>query len=276
MSAVAPSPLQTHWAHRSPIEDLPTPDDALRPLVSVVIPTRNESGNIELVLQALPAIVEEVIVIDASDDDETMKLARRAWPGAIVQRQRGQGKGQALREGFDLSRGRYVVMLDGDGSMDPAEIKRFVRLLEDGFQFVKGSRFVTGGGTSDMTAFRKFGHTGLLVTANVLLGAHYTDLCYGYCAFRRDALQRLDLDAPGFDVETQIVARAAVAGLAMAEVPSFEHARLSGRSKLVPISDGLHILATLLRERFLWHPKKAPARARVADRVKIESDGGAE
>jgi len=260
MTALRRSPTadHVHWARRcSPVEDARDPNE-LRPALTVVVPTRNERRNIELVLQALPAAVEEVIVIDASDDDETMRAARRAWPGAVVERQVGIGKGAALQQGFALARGWSIAMLDGDGSMNPAEIKRFVRLLDDGFEFVKGSRFITGGGSTDMTRFRKLGHAGLLRVANMLLRAHYTDLCYGYCAFRREALARLELSAQGFDIEMQIVARAALAGLRIAEVPSFEDVRLEGRSKLHPIRDGTYILRTLLRERFTWHCKASP------------------
>jgi hypothetical protein len=76
-----------------------------------------------------------------------------------------------------------------------------------------------------------------------------TDLCYGFCAFRRSFLDDLDLHSPGFEIETEMIAHALRSGLRIAEVPSLELPRRSGRSNLHAISDGRRVLHTLLTER---------------------------
>ena len=96
-------------------------------------------------------------------------------------------------------------------------------------------------------------------SVNLLWGVPFTDLCYGYLAFRRDCLDALALTSPGFEIETEICIHAVQAGLRIAEVPSVELARQWGASNLHPVSDGVRILRTLIRERL------APQRRRVVD-----------
>lgn len=141
-------------------------------------------------------------------------------------------------------------MIDADKSTDPAEIPTFVAAILDGADFAKGSRFLPGGGSADITSFRRIGNFFLNGIVNLLYGTKYTDLCYGFNAFRRSILDTLVVDCPGFEVETLINIRVAKLGLKVAEVPSFESARLHGESNLRPVRDGFRVLRVVLRERF--------------------------
>jgi len=141
-----------------------------------------------------------------------------------------------------------VVMMDADGSMSPSEISRFVYFLDNGFDFVKGSRFMSGGGSLDITRFRRAGNRALLWAVNSMYDSNMTDLCYGFCAFNRRYLDHLDLSADGFDIEARMVVHAIQAGLRIAEVPSLETQRLSGRSNLRAVSDGTLVLRAVLRD----------------------------
>jgi hypothetical protein len=216
--------------------------------VSVVVPAMNEAGNIAQVLGELPEGLHEVILVDGNSHDDTVEVARRAYPSILVTTQSGKGKGDALRTGFAAATGNLIVMLDADGSADPAEIPRFVEALEAGADFAKGSRFLPGGGSADITLLRKFGNACLSGTANVLHGTHFTDLCYGYNAFWVRCLPFISLDVPGFEVETLINLRIAGAGMKIAEVPSFEKERISGASNLNTFRDGVRVLGTIFRE----------------------------
>src|SRR3954454_23790611 len=128
--------------------------------VSVVIPAMNEAENLRVVLPMVPDWVHEVILVDGNSTDGTPDVAREILPSIRIVKQHGRGKGAALRSGFAAATGEIVVMLDADGSMDPAEISAFVGLLLSGADFVKGSRFLQGGGTADMQFYRKFGNWG--------------------------------------------------------------------------------------------------------------------
>ncbi len=219
-----------------------------RTRISVVVPAMNEEHNIGQVLSRLPAGMHEVILVDGNSRDDTIEAARRAYPEIRVLTQSGRGKGDAFRTGFAAVTGNLVVMLDADGSADPAEIPRFVATLEAGADFAKGSRFLEGGGSDDITRLRSLGNTVLSGTANLLHGTHFTDLCYGYNAFWSRCLPFISLDVPGFEVETLINLRIAGAGMKITEVPSYEADRLSGQSNLNTFRDGARVLGTIFSE----------------------------
>ncbi len=224
-------------------------DEGAYPLVSVIVPTINEARNLPLVLAEIPEGIHEVVIVDGHSTDGTPEAARRAYPSARIITQTGRGKGDALRCGFEAATGDILVMMDADGSADPAEIPRFVRTLLDGADFAKGSRYCHGGGSADITPLRSAGNTALSTTVNLLFGTSYSDLCYGYNAFWRHCLPAMDVDCTGFEVETLINIRVARSPLTVREVPSYERRRIHGESNLRTFRDGGRVLRTILRER---------------------------
>ena len=208
-----------------------------------------------------------MILVDGKSKDDTIEAARRAYPSIRVMSQSGRGKGDAFRTGFAAVTGNVVVMLDADGSADPSEIPRFVEALEAGADFAKGSRFLEGGGSADITGMRSLGNSFLSGTANLLHGTNFTDLCYGYNAFWARCLPFIALDVPGFEVETLINLRIAGAGMKITEVPSYEEMRLSGQSNLKTFRDGFRVLGTILseaRRRQSIHRHRVPSSAAKA------------
>ena len=238
------------------------------PRVSVVVPTRNEARNLEVVLPAIAAVrpaVHEIIIVDGNSVDGTIETAQRVLPWVKTISQTRKGKGNAMACGFAAATGDVIVMFDADGSADPAEIPAFVRALIDGADFAKGSRFVRGGGSDDITLLRKSGNAGLNGVANALFGTSYTDLCYGYNAFWARCLPYMRVDCDGFEVETLVNVRIAKAGLTIHEVPSRERHRIHGRSNLHAVRDGSRVLRTIALERISAHWRRL-TRGRVAGR----------
>ena len=231
------------------------------PLVSVVMPTLNEAQNLPSVLPRIPMWVHEVVVVDGGSTDGTVDIVRRLRDDAIVVHQRGRGKGDALITGFAAATGELIVTIDADGSTDPAELPAFVGALLSGADFAKGSRFLQGGGSSDMEWYRCAGNHALRMVTRWLFGGQFSDLCYGFNALWRTAVDRLDLDCDGFEIETLIALRALKADLRITEVASYEEPRIHGVSHLRTIRDGGRVLRTILAERFTrrrWLPEPWP------------------
>lgn len=255
--------------------------------VSAVIPARNEAANIPWVIRRLPSFVAEVIVVDGSTDDETAVAALSCGPHVRVIRQAPAGKGAALTAGLAAAGGEVAVILDADGSMDPAEVPSLIAALLGGADVAKGSRTIAGAGSADLSWLRRRGNAVLTATANRLYRRRWSDLCYGYAALWTDLLPALDLErtavrAPGaglagralrrvrrgvdyghgFEIEAILLARCARLGLRIAEVPSYEHPRRSGHSQLVTFRDGARVLTALLAESRYRAPA-APAVSRT-------------
>ncbi len=226
--------------------------------VSVVIPARNEALNLQHVLPKIPAFVSEVILVDGHSTDDTIAVARQLLPTIRIFEQVGRGKGDALRMGLAAATGDISILMDADGSADPLEITRFVKVLLDGCDFAKGSRFIRGGKSKDITHFRRAGNHGLILLVNVLFGTRFTDLCYGYNAFWNHCLDQIDIDSDGFEIETLINIRMHLMGLKIVEVPSIEYPRIHGLSNLNAVRDGLRILKLILQER-TKRKSKSPA-----------------
>jgi len=144
------------------------------------------------------------------------------------------------------------VMLDADGSTPPEEIESLLKRLLAGYDLAKGSRFLKGGSSQDITFVRRLGNSFLLSLVRLLLGGSYTDLCYGFAAFWRDVLPAFQLDLQpdyfGFEVETLIGIRAIQNRLRVAEIPSVEMKRIQGASRLRVLRDGWRILKLILSE----------------------------
>jgi glycosyltransferase involved in cell wall biosynthesis len=218
--------------------------------ISIVIPAHNEAQNLKYVLPQIPDWVHEVILVNDHSTDETVEIAKKLLPTIrVVHTKEGRGKGMALQVGFAAVTGDIIVMMDADGSSDPAEMPRFIKALLDGAYMAKGSRFIGEGGSSDITHLRRFGSQTLISLANLLFGMHFTDMFCGMNAFWKDCLDFFDIDCPGFEIESQLHLRMCKANLEIVEVPSFEHARKHGTSNFHVVKDGWRVLKMIVAER---------------------------
>ncbi|MBW8484460.1 glycosyltransferase family 2 protein [Actinomadura parmotrematis] len=219
------------------------------PTVTAVIPTLNEAENLRWLMPRLSA-VDEIVIVDGQSTDGTVEVVLAVRPDARIIVEPPTGKGTAMRQGMAAATSEMIIMLDADGSMDPAEFDSFLALLCRGYDFVKGTRYGCGGGSDDLTGLRRAGNSTLTWFANRLYRQHWSDLCYGYVAMRRDALGRLALESTGFEIETEMCVNAVRAGLRIAEVASHETERRFGESNLNTWRDGWRVLRTMVRLRF--------------------------
>lgn len=216
--------------------------------VSVVIPTLNEESNIKEVFPYMPDFIDEVVVVDGNSSDKTREEILKFRKDAKIIIEKPEGKGAAMRTGFENATGDIVIMMDADGSHDPKEIPRLLEPVLDGYDVSKGSRMLPGGGSADITLFRRFGNKLFVTMVNRMYNANYTDLCYGYRAFKKEALEKIYCRSKGFEIETEQSIRMRKAGLRIKEISSFEAQRKNGNSNLNSFRDGWKILHIILRE----------------------------
>ena len=219
-----------------------TEQDETSPVLSVVLPTKNEEGGIaESIAQAKQAIDEigvpgEVIVSDSSTD-RTPQIAREM--GATVISPDKPGYGYAYRYAFDRARGEYIVIGDADTTYDFTELPKLLPYAVDGStDIVFGSRL---SGTIEDGAMpwlhQHVGNPVLTKFVNVFYDAGISDAHSGFRVISRDALDQLELKTDGMEFATEMVVDAGSKGLEMKDVPITYHRR-TGEAKLNTFRDG--------------------------------------
>ncbi|MFB6093316.1 MAG: S-layer glycoprotein N-glycosyltransferase AglJ [Halanaeroarchaeum sp.] len=213
--------------------------------VTVLLPTLNEAATIGDVVDGLHEQgFEDVLVIDGDSEDGTQTIA--ADHGARVVEQRGSGKGQAVRQGIEEIENPYVLVLDGDGTYPPEQADRLLDpLLAGEADHVVGDRFADME-PGAMTRFNRIGNWLFNGVFRRVHGKDFGDILSGYRAFRRDAIEKLYLDAEGFGIETEMAVECAKHDVPTAVVPITYRARpADSDTNLHPLLDGGRILYTL-------------------------------
>jgi glycosyltransferase involved in cell wall biosynthesis len=225
------------------------------PRVSVVMPCLNEEEAIGPCIEKIQRTFEraglagEIVVSDNGSTDASVAIAERM--GARVVHQPLRGYGHAYLKGFASARGRYLVMGDADDTYDFTMIPQFIGALEQGDQFVTGSRYL-GGGDAHITALHRwFGNPALTRILNLLFGTRYTDVYCGFRAFSRETYERIRPVSPGMEFNLELAINAGLAGLRVREIPIVLAPR-KGESKLRTFRDGWRSLRMML----LYSPNK--------------------
>ena len=227
----------------------------LRPKISVIIPTKNEEGAIGQVIREVKTVLNgaesEVVVVDASSDNTPAEVVRA---GAKLVRQVGRGGfGEAIMQGVYWSKGDYIVLMDGDGTYDAADIPKLLEpLMKDEADLVNGDRFANMHDGA-MRSLNLVGNRLLTKVGNSLFRTDINDSQSGLKAFSRGILMNVALLDKGFSACSELIAEAAKAHLRIAEVGITYKPRI-GETKLNPVSAGPAILWSSLRMLVDYRP----------------------
>ncbi len=219
------------------------------PLVSVVMPCLNEEAAIGACLQKILATFAqaqldgEIIVCDNGSTDRSVTIAESM--GVRVVHQPDRGYGNAYLKGFASANGTYLVMGDADDTYDFTMIPTFIERLQDGHDFVTGSRYLDGGHATIPFLHRFFGNPLLTKVLNLLFKTTYTDVYCGYRAFSRRAYDLIQPVSTGMEFNLELAINAGLAGLKTTELP-IKLAERKGESKLRTFRDGWRSLRMML------------------------------
>jgi len=213
-----------------------------------VIPAFNEETTLRDVLEGLVTAVDEVVVVDDGSSDATSRIASAARV-TLVRHIINRGLGAALATGFEAALGHggeIILTLDADGQHDPDDIPRFVQAIENGADIVIGSRLLNPKG---MPWRRRLANRASNVVTLILFGAWVSDSQSGFRAFRRDAIERMEITTDRMEVSSEIIAEARRHRMTLAEIPIKAIYTEYSLSKGQSLKVGLKTLARLLLRR---------------------------
>lgn len=219
------------------------------PLLSVVIPVYNEVKTIRQILDKIIRldIDKEIIVVDDGSVDDTGKVLREIkYPDLkVIYHATNRGKGAAFLTGLAHAQGEYVIIQDADLEYDPQDYFKLLQVIKKGeADIVLGARFMKG--YKGLLAHR-LGNQFLTALVNFFFSARLNDCFTCYKLFRRDMVNTLGLEAKGFDIEIEILAKALKRKMRIKEEFVSYHPRNYSQGKKIRCKDGLKAIFSILK-----------------------------
>lgn len=227
--------------------------------LSVVIPAYNEEATLATIVSKLvgiPHLLEAIIVDDCSSDRTAeigQSLAEKYPQVTYTRHNKNQGKTEALKTGFALTKGAIVIVQDADLEYDPAEIGIVIQPILDGHaDVVYGSRFLVRKASRVLYFYHYLANKSLTFLSNMLTNLNMTDVETGYKAFRGDIIRSMTIVASGFGFEIEVTAKVAKLKCAVYETPISYYGRTYEQGKKIGFMDGLFALWFILRFNLFW------------------------
>jgi len=202
--------------------------------ISIVIPTLNEGETIKSVVERCLPFADELIVIDGHSTDNTRDIAQELGVKVILDGMKG--KGEALRHAVKCVTGDIIVFIDADGSHIPEDIPKLLKpIIEGEADHVSGSRLI--GGSSELhggfdECFRLMGSSFITACINWRFKVQLSESQNGFRAIRTNIIKKLYLRENITTIEQEMIIKTLKKGFRMAEVPTHEHKRIAGYSKI--------------------------------------------
>ena len=232
---------------------------------SIIVPVYNEQGNIGDLISKINLVLSEqdelIVVNDGSSDKTETEIDNSKC--LKINLTQNMGKGYAMRKGIEKAKGDYIVFMGGDGQDDPQEINLLINEINNGFDYVIGSRFLNFEKSKDrfsnkaVLPVNEFGNKSITFLINLLFNKNITDSQSEFKCFVSSKLNELNLETNRFEIETELLIKSFRKNFKIKEVPVHRYERKHGISKLfnVPFGRfffGLKVLRTIIKGYLFW------------------------
>jgi glycosyltransferase involved in cell wall biosynthesis len=227
----------------------------IEPCLSVVMPVFNEVSTVQELIQVILAQrpVQQLVIVDDASSDGTWEKLQAAGKGdtrvALIRHERNQGKGAALRTGFNRATSPIVLIQDADLEYDPTEYYRIlVPFLSNKADVVFGSRFNGSGAHRVLYFWHSLGNKLLTTLSNMCTNVNLSDMETGYKAFRHEIIQQIHIEENRFGFEPEITAKIArLRNVRIFEIPISYYGRTYAEGKKIDWRDGLSALRCIIK-----------------------------
>jgi glycosyltransferase involved in cell wall biosynthesis len=227
-------------------------------LISILIPSFNEEKTILNILNRISKTIDssinyEVVIINDGSTDNTLKLLEqnKNLYNQLITYERNYGKGNAIKKGLEVSKGKYIFFQDADLEYDPIDINKFTKLINR-FEpdLIIGSRLNYSEYTRSHNILNKFGNKLITLIFNLFYNTTFTDIYSCYACFKKDLLNEKNLKTKGFEQHAEILCKVIKKGKKFYEVPISYNGRTHDEGKKIKFYHIFSVLFRIVIERF--------------------------
>ena len=214
--------------------------------IEILIPTFNEEGNIEKVIEDLNNEgYDNITLLDANSTDQTVSIAKRYNCRIILDEPNIKGFGNSIINGLNKLNSQYFCIFDGDNSFNPKSITEMSEEINKGADFVFGTRYLNNTKSDDDTLITKFGNFFFTKLVCILFSINTSDVLFFYVFGKKENVSKLNLKQGDFTICTELLIKS-YKNFKCKEILSKERKRLYGISKVNKFFDGVKILINIL------------------------------
>ena len=212
--------------------------------LTLIIPAKNEK-------ESLPKVIAElnnkykIKVVLKENDYETIEAIKNLNVEIIMQT--GNGYGNALIEGINTTNTKYFSIFNADGSFEPKELDFMMKKIEQGYDFIFGSRYMENSGSEDDTIVTYIGNKIFTLLGNIFFNLKISDILYTFVIGKTNNAQKLNMISNDFSFCVELPIKAKRQNNKLISTPSFERKRIAGKKKVNAFKDGLMILVKLIK-----------------------------
>ena len=208
--------------------------------LTLIIPTKNEKESLPVFLKELKKYRYKILIVVDPKDPYKYKIKKNRL--ISIKKQKKPGYGNALIEGINSTKTKYFSIINADGSMDPKDLDKMLKLCKKNNDFIFASRYLKNGGSDDDTTLTFIGNKIFSLIGKVLFDLKISDILFTYILGKTSKAKKLKLKSPDFKLCVEIPIKQKRMGYNYNSIPSFERKRIGGKKKVNEFIDGLLIL----------------------------------